>query len=292
MQIRYKVGTFLFALAAFVAGNEAGAQTIQNGFNGVVTFQPQIFGTRTGDATSNFGGNAVPGRVQGLSLLPQIFPTFGSANGAMGFGQPIVFGNPFAAQTQNLPLLGSAIASATPAFGAGSGGTTNRQARRASVDSAYPPAVPSLNNVTATSERLTVIAFKDKGVSVPVGFETVAALCGDLDGCEVRLGRQSDNAEGRILFVSTMLHVNATTGGWLSNTAFSDQYKPKDKDSQPTNIISNGRCFLSDGEFKLNNANPPVPVGTDTDWGFGLVSLTQANTNAAPDADCVLTILD
>lgn len=104
----------------------------------------------------------------------------------------------------------------------------------------------------------------------------VATLCGDEDGCEVRLGMYNWDNTGRVFSRQTHLYYNTNNFAWMASNGANG----RDRDGVTNHVLTAGVCYFTDGRYE-NWANKG-----DADEGFALLSWKPAV------ADCWLTIVD
>ena len=127
------------------------------------------------------------------------------------------------------------------------------------------------NRVTYTAERT------NRGTTTPIPIKVIEKLCGDADGCELRLGMHNWDDTGRIASRSSLFYYNKQNRNWRAEVG-----DPAGTDAN--NVIQHAfhawACYFTDGAYAKF-----VQKG-DAAVGFGLLSWTEFN------ADCVLTIID
>ncbi len=136
------------------------------------------------------------------------------------------------------------------------------------------------------NDRVSYVAWRNqKGTTVPIPVTDVTRLCGDMDGCTVRVGMYdwAVSAGGRVASRDFLLFYNPQNRNWRSYTA-SPVGGPVDAEGVDNNntvehVNNSWTCYMTDGEYSNS-------VGTDSKAGFGLLVWTQYH------ADCWLTIID
>jgi len=127
---------------------------------------------------------------------------------------------------------------------------------------------------------VTYIApIKTRGSSVPIKISHVERLCGDKDGCQLRLGMFNWDTSGRVGSRSATFYYNKINKAW--RTSYNDSFG---SDANGTNdqVMKAWACYFVDGEH-----DNFVGKG-DGKIGFNLLSW---NDNGYV-AECRLTIVD
>jgi hypothetical protein len=131
--------------------------------------------------------------------------------------------------------------------------------------------------VAAGADRVSFNVSKNqRGTTVPVPVAVVSRLCGDQDGCSVRIGMHNWDDTGRVASREFLFFYNRQNRAWRASAG-----DPSGTDSNNTvqHVNNSWACYLTDGEYANWN-------GTDSAAGFGLLSWNQYN------ADCWLTLID
>lgn len=131
-----------------------------------------------------------------------------------------------------------------------------------------------------TNDRVHyTISKNQRGNSVPIKQEHIVTLCGDMDGCSVRIGMHNWDDTGRVASRGFLLYYNPRSKVWRASR---DDYDTAGTDSNNvTEHVNNSwSCYMTDGVY----AN--WQDKSDTSEGFSLLSWNQYN------ADCWLTIID
>lgn len=116
-----------------------------------------------------------------------------------------------------------------------------------------------------------------RGSTVPVPEATVALLCGDRDGCVLRMGMHDWDNSGRVASRESLLYYNRVNRVWRASAG---DPAGTDYNGVTEHIMHAWACYFTDGEYKAwKNSG-------DGNVGFGLLSWNQFN------ADCWLTIID
>lgn len=113
------------------------------------------------------------------------------------------------------------------------------------------------------------------------------AACGDIDGCQIRLGIQKAGEENISFIVSSMVQINPSTGRWTASpmsrgSTATQVVSGQDSTGGAQNLVQADTCYLSDGEYSgMDNGTVP-----DDAVGFFLASFP------AGRGACVLTVID
>jgi hypothetical protein len=123
------------------------------------------------------------------------------------------------------------------------------------------------------------ISKNQRGNSIPIRQEHIVSLCGDIDGCSVRIGMHNWDDTGRVASRQFLFYYNPRSKVWRASR---DDYDTAGTDSNNvTEHVNNSwSCYMTDGVY----AN--WQERSDPSEGFGLLSWNQYN------ADCWLTIID
>ena len=136
----------------------------------------------------------------------------------------------------------------------------------------------NINEFDPQSLRVTYSVGKDaRGTTLAIPEFVIAILCGDGDGCELRLGMHDWDSSGRVASRSALLYYNTVNRAWRSSHG---DWAGRDDDGVTTHIMQAWSCYLTDGEY-ANWANL-----ADGSVGFGLLSWSQYI------AECQITIVD
>ncbi|MEM9493619.1 MAG: hypothetical protein AAGC55_31005 [Myxococcota bacterium] len=127
-------------------------------------------------------------------------------------------------------------------------------------------------------DRTTYHAYKHlRGTTTHIHQDVVRDLCGDEDGCTLRLGMHDWDGLGRTASRSNLLYYNPDNRRWRTENG--DQIGT-DYDNTTEHIMQTWSCYFTDSRFvNWSSYN-------DISAGFGLLSWNQYN------ADCRLTIID
>jgi hypothetical protein len=127
------------------------------------------------------------------------------------------------------------------------------------------------------ADRITYrVSRTERGKTIPIPVRDVARLCGDMDGCSVRIGMHNWDDTGRVASREFLLFYNPRNRVWrasLSDTAGTDA------NNVVEHVNTSWSCYMTDGEYSNFS-------GRDGEAGFGLLSWNQYN------ADCWLTMID
>lgn len=126
--------------------------------------------------------------------------------------------------------------------------------------------------------RITIIAKREtRGNTVTIKPGVIIAYCGDLDGCQLRLGMSNWDGAGRVASRGALFYYNHVNRAWRASLG---DASGSDFDGTTQHILTSFACYFTDGEF----AN--WEDKGDREANFGLLSWNQY------EADCVLTIID
>lgn len=130
----------------------------------------------------------------------------------------------------------------------------------------------------AANERQTFTAWNSqRGTTVNIPESTIKHLCGDWDGCTLRMGMYNWAGNGRTASRGSLFYYNNWTKTWRAER--SDK-SGKNNDNVTQHVMNAWACYFTDGEYRswFNRG--------DFDLNFGLLSWNQYN------ATCKLTIID
>ena len=139
---------------------------------------------------------------------------------------------------------------------------------------------------TQSPDRITRVATKNqRGTSIGFPRPDVVRLCGDQDGCSVRIGMHNWDDTGRVASRDFLFFYNPRSHVWRASRAVTGAAGPE-SDMAGTDSNNNGEhvgyawgCYLTDAEY-VDGAH------TDGVLGFGVLSWTNWN------ADCWITLID
>lgn len=125
-------------------------------------------------------------------------------------------------------------------------------------------------------DRVTYVApFAGRGTGVPIAMADITRLCGDKDGCSVRLAMFNWDGTGRTASREFLFFFNPTTHGWRAST----DSQGFDDSNVVEHVNQAWACYFTDGEYAGWN-------GTDLVAGFQLLVWNEYN------ADCWITIIE
>lgn len=128
------------------------------------------------------------------------------------------------------------------------------------------------------NERQTVTAWSSgRGTSVNIPEQTISDLCGDWDGCSLRMGMYNWDGSGRTASRDSLFYYNNSTKTWRASEG--DAYG-SNNNGVTEHIMNSWACYFTDGWY-INWSN----IG-DINLNFALLSWNQYN------ATCKLTIID
>jgi hypothetical protein len=116
-----------------------------------------------------------------------------------------------------------------------------------------------------------------RGSTVSLPESTIATLCGDLDGCTLRMGMYNWDNTGRVASRDNLFFYNTVNRTWR---AMNGDWYGADYNGTTEHIMESWACYFTDGYY-YNWTN----YG-DGSIGFGLLSWNQY------DAECWLTIIN
>jgi hypothetical protein len=129
-------------------------------------------------------------------------------------------------------------------------------------------------------DRKTYVALREnRGTTTEVPVNDVKELCGDADGCKIRMGMYDWDRAGRMASRENLFFYNPFNFSWR---AMNGDIQGKDQDGVTNHVMQSWACYFTDGAYsKWKNLNDEAILG-----GFGLLSWNQA------DAHCIMTIID
>lgn len=136
----------------------------------------------------------------------------------------------------------------------------------------------SANAYEIANERQTVTAWKStRGYSVNISEQTVSDLCGDWDGCTLRMGMYDWDGTARTASRDSLFYYNASTKTWRASEGDAWGHNGN---GVTEHIMNAWACYFTDGAyFSWRDYG-------DFDVNFALLSWNQY------DATCKLTIID
>ncbi len=134
------------------------------------------------------------------------------------------------------------------------------------------------NAYEIANERQTYTAWSSgRGTSVNIPEQTIRDLCGDWDGCTLRMGMYNWDGTGRTASRETLFYYNNSTRTWRAS---SGDTAGTNNNGVTEHIMNAWSCYFTDGEY-INWYNRG-----DYNVNFALLSWNQYN------ATCKLTIID
>lgn len=170
-------------------------------------------------------------------------------------------------------LLASSAAVATPSAESGEAVTVPLvdAAQLRATGNDYQP-VPN------TADRVHYsISKNQRGNTVPIKQEHIVTLCGDIDGCSVRIGMHNWDDTGRVASREFLFYYNPRSRVWRAEIG---DLAGTDSNNVTEHVNNSWACYMTDAVY-VNWQDR-----SDTAEGFGLLSWNQYN------ADCWLTIVD
>lgn len=128
------------------------------------------------------------------------------------------------------------------------------------------------------NERQTYTAWSSgRGTSVNIPELTVYDLCGDWDGCTLRMGMYNWDGTGRTASRDSLFYYNTWAKTWRASEG---DVAGTNNNGVTEHIMNSWACYFTDGQYTSwwNQG--------DFDLNFGLLSWNQYN------ATCKLTIID
>lgn len=127
-------------------------------------------------------------------------------------------------------------------------------------------------------ERVDYFASKSqRGQIIPILESTIVSLCGDFDGCTLRMGMNDWDNTGRTASRSNLFYYNPVNRMWRAEKG---DTSGTDYNGVTEHVMKAWSCYLTDGYFEN------WTHFYDGSVGFGLLSWNQYNAN------CHLTIID
>jgi hypothetical protein len=132
--------------------------------------------------------------------------------------------------------------------------------------------------LTSAPDRISVfIPRTRRGNSVPIDHRALTRLCGDEDGCSMRIGMHNWDNTGRVASREVLFYYNPRNGVWRASLG---DIVGTDANTTTEHPIHAWACYVTDGAYR--NFEPQG----DTEPGFQLLSWREFNT------DCWLTVID
>jgi hypothetical protein len=127
-------------------------------------------------------------------------------------------------------------------------------------------------------ERQTYTASNStRGSTVSIPEKTIYDLCGDSDGCTLRMGMYNWDGTARTASRSSLFYYNRYNKNWRAER---EDKAGTNNNNVTEHVMQAWACYFTDGEY-INWYNRG-----DYDLNFGLLSWNQYN------ATCKLTIID
>jgi|GEM_PF-901524 len=135
-----------------------------------------------------------------------------------------------------------------------------------------------MNEAASQPGRVTFYAPKSsRGSTIPIPVGVIEELCGDVDGCQVRLGMYDWDGKRRTASREFLFYYNNTLRNWRASRG---DTSGQDADTVVQHVNHSWACYFTDGEYSNWGS------GADTELVFGLLSWNQYN------ASCILTLID
>jgi len=126
--------------------------------------------------------------------------------------------------------------------------------------------------------RVTYTAWSSqRGTTVNIPNTVIVDLCGDWDGCKIRMGMYNWDGTRRTVSREALFYYDPVTRNWASSWG---DWKGNNGDGATQHIMNAWACYFTDGEY-ISWYNRG-----DFDTNFGLLSWNQYV------ASCKLTIID
>lgn len=275
-------GVLLFASAlGFGALTAAGVEAIRIDEQGNI----HILGAVTIGGATTVGSLTTQGAVTGASVVATGAVTGNTvtSTGVLSAGSVTTGGQVAANSVTAATLTGTNVA----ATGEVSAATADISGLI--VDTSGNMTIPGNLSVKGESNRLTYTS-NVVGVTTPIDPGALANICGDADGCEVRMAmRNYDTIDSAPAPLVTWLFCDATCTNWrtslqlLGGTPASAQRMGRDKNDEIQHILHQKywSCYFTDGQYLS------VDSSNDAERGFGLLTWVEY-----AGSDCVLTIID
>ncbi|SMF53928.1 hypothetical protein SAMN02745866_03405 [Alteromonadaceae bacterium Bs31] len=135
----------------------------------------------------------------------------------------------------------------------------------------------SFSSISSASDRSTYSAYT-RGTTTTIPESRVIALCGDIDGCKVRISMYNWDGNLRTATRETLMFYNSLNGNWR-DLAGDTQGTSGNNGTQ--HVQQAWSCYFTDGRY-YNWVNQG-----DTNRHFGVLSWNQYNASA-----CRVTLID
>ena len=127
-------------------------------------------------------------------------------------------------------------------------------------------------------DRVTYVAEKNqRGTTVNIPVDVIEDLCGDLDGCTLRMGMYDWDGAQRVASRDNLVYYNVGNRAWRTSE---DDEEGENNNGTTEHLMKEWACYFTDGHYS-NWFN----FGDNTD-DFGLLAWNQYT------AACRLTIID
>lgn len=128
------------------------------------------------------------------------------------------------------------------------------------------------------NERQTYYAWSSgRGSTVNIPEQTIRDLCGDWDGCSLRMGMHNWDGTSRIASRSSLFYYNPSNKNWRAER---NDTAGTNNNRTTQHIMNAWTCYFTDGDY-INWVDR-----SDYSLNFDLLSWSQYN------ASCLLTIID
>ena len=131
--------------------------------------------------------------------------------------------------------------------------------------------------IEQASDRITY-QVATRGTTVTIPYDVVNQLCGDADGCTLRMGMYNWDGNRRTASRESLFYLDSNGKTWRSSRG--DRYGTTNN-GKTEHVEHAWACYFTDGSYS-NWSNQG-----DYQYDFGLLSWSQYNTE-----DCRLTIID
>lgn len=128
----------------------------------------------------------------------------------------------------------------------------------------------------------------DRFTTKPLDMKRIEYLCGDMDGCQVRLGMFNWDGQMRLASRTSMFYYNKDTRRWRSEALNPDvaagsapDFEGEDFNGRTNHVAQAWACYVTDGEYANKSES-------DSKRGLGLLSWDTFGYNA----DCWVTFVD
>jgi hypothetical protein len=138
-----------------------------------------------------------------------------------------------------------------------------------------------LTLLTSTAHAQSNVSYTatkaQRGNTVLIPYATIVSYCGDIDGCEIRMGMNSWDSSNRTASRSSLLYYNSITGTWRAEAG---DAAGTVGNNVTEHVMNSWACYLTDGYY-----NSWTNHG-DLNQGFSVLSWDQYNAN------CTVTLTD